>query len=651
MRAPLVAAEPAFTAEGTPWSAIYEDQYHSAQGGIAQAWHVFIAGNELPARWHGRNNSAFVILETGFGLGLSFLATWQAWIEAGRPCPLHFISVEKHPFRREDLVKLLAPHSAIADLAAQLLAQWPPLTPDFHRLHFEGNAVTLTVIFDDAESALRSLVAKVDAVYLDGFSPARNPELWSPALLAQVSRHCKEGCTLATWTVAGDVRRALEREGWTLERRPGFSFKREMLCGRYSPPQRRNHGQTAASPAPTINDHHAIIVGAGLAGAAVAERLTARGWQIDLFEQHNSPAQGASGNPAGIILPRPAKDDALGSRLSRTSYLYALRRLTSFPNVQWSPCGVFQIARDAAHETLQRATSDALKLPHDYLQFFERTDAEVLIGHPLAHGGWWFPGGGWVSPVSLCAALLKQGGSQLQSHFNTTVNAIKHDGQQWMVFDRNGTKLATAPFIVLANAHAASALLPAPLPLTPVRGQISYLPPQTLTGVRHVLCRNGYLTPPESGIPCVGASFDHDDAELDLRVADHAGNLQRLDELLPGAAHGVDPAKLDGRVGLRTTTVDRLPLAGALPDTQTQLTDRPLDPALARLPRLPNAFGLLGLGARGMVWAPLAAELIACQMHGDPLPIERELVDAIDPGRFHLRALRRGFCYHIARNL
>jgi tRNA 5-methylaminomethyl-2-thiouridine biosynthesis bifunctional protein len=303
---------------------------------------------------------------------------------------------------------------------------------------------------------------------------------------------------------------------------------------------------------------------------------------------------------------------------------------------------VLQIARDAAHEALQRATRDALKLPHDYLQFFERTDAEALIGHQLAHGGWWFPSGGWVSPGSLCAALIKESGSHLTTHYSTAVTAITHNGQHWSAFDSHGNELAKAPYIVLANAHAANALLPAPLPLTPVRGQISYLPQQTLAGVRHVLCRTGYLTPPESGVPCVGASFDHDDAELDLRVADHEGNLQRLDELLPGTAHGIDPRKLDGRVGLRTATIDRLPMAGALPDTQARLIDRPLDPSLARLPRLPCAFGLLGLGARGMVWAPLAAELIASQMHGDPLPMERELVDAIDPGRFHLRALRRG---------
>ncbi len=401
----------------------------------------------------------------------------------------------------------------------------------------------------------------------------------------------------------------------------------------------------ASVPPASTFQQRAIVIGAGLAGASVAARLAARGWQVELLESLSSPAQGASGNPTGIVLPRPAKDDAQGARFSRAGYLYALRLLAALPGVRWSPCGVMQIARDAAHEALQRSTAEALRLPPDVLQFMERPVAEAHIGQRLAHGGWWFAGGGWVSPASLCAALIAQGNAQHRTHIhlrcNTTVSRIEHDGEHWTAFGAQGEVLAQAPHIVLANAHAANALLPAPLPLTPVRGQISTLPPQMLTGVRHVLCRTGYLTPPESGTPCIGASFGHDDAGLDLRVADHAGNLQRLAELLPDLRHDLDPSRLDGRVGLRTTTIDRLPMAGALPDVHAPLTERPRDPSLARLPRLPGAWGLLGLGARGMVWAPLAAELIASQMHGDPLPVERDLVDAVDPGRFHLRWLRR----------
>lgn len=628
--APLVPAEPAAAGDGTPYSTIHGDVYHAAHGALAQARHVFLEGNDLPARW--RDAEHFVILETGFGLGLNFLTTWQAWRESKARGHLHFVSVEKHPFRRADLATLLARHAELAPLAAELLRQWPPLTPGFHRLHF-GDRLTLTLLFGDATHLLPQLDAKLDALYLDGFAPSRNPELWSAALIAALTRHCKAGATLATWSVAGELRRALEHAGWQLARRPGFAPKREMLAGQLG---------NAVLPAPTV-ERRAIVIGAGLAGSAICERLAARGWQVDLFERHAAPAQEASGNPSGILLPHMAKDDALAARLARACYLYVLRRLGALEAVRWAPCGVLQIARDAAHEALQRATVEHLQLPSEFIAFLEQRTAAELVGRRVAHGGWWFPGGGWVSPQSVCRALLAEGAGLVSAHFGTEVAALRKNDTGWQALDVHGTLLASAPHVILANALAANRVLSTALPLTPIRGQISYLPEAALNqsgaALRHALCRAGYVTPPQAGFACVGASFDNDDTDLSLRAADHQGNLQRLEELLPGAAEGVDPARLDGRVGLRTATPDRLPIVGTLPDT----ADKPAGtPALATLPRLIGLHALLGLSARGLVWAPLAAELLASRLEGEPLPLERDLADAIDPARFHLRALRRG---------
>lgn len=634
---PLVPAEPAAAGDGTPYSALYDDVYHTAHGGLAQARHVFLAGNDLPSRWLGRER--FTILETGFGLGLNFLATWQAWRESHAQGPLHFISVEKHPFRCDDLAALLAAYPELAQLSASMLAQWPPLCPGFHRLHFDGGRVTLTLLLGDASSLLRHLVAQADALFLDGFAPAKNPDMWSPALLAAITRLCRPGATLATWSVAGDLRHTLENVGWTLERRPGFATKREMLCATLA---------NAVSPAPTFHAmphgsdaRRAIVIGAGLAGTAVGERLAARGWQVALFERHSRPAQEASGNPSGILLPHLAKDDALAARLSRACFLYALRRLRDLPGVRWSPCGVLQVARDGAHEILQRATIEQLMPPAEFAEFLEREAAARLIGHAVAHGGWWFPGGGWVSPGSVCEALFATAGEHLGARFATEVASLRQTEGGWQAFAADGQLLAAAPHVILANAHAANRLLPAALPLTPIRGQVSYLPAdahQRVSFLHHVVCRGGYLTPPEAGTVCFGASFDSGDTDPAIRVADHAGNLQRLDELLPGIADGLDAAQLAGRVGLRSAAPDRLPLVGQLPDTDAAATSAA---TLENLPRRAGLHALLGLSARGMVWAPLAAELLACQLDGEPLPFERDLVRAVDPARFHLRALRR----------
>jgi tRNA 5-methylaminomethyl-2-thiouridine biosynthesis bifunctional protein len=637
MYAPLVPAEPAAAGDGTPYSTLYDDVYHAAHGGLEQARHVFLAGNDLPARW--RDAGHFVILETGFGLGLNFLATWQAWRESRAAGRLHFVAVEKHPFRRDDLAALLAPYAELAPLAGELLRQWPPPTPGFQRLHFDDGQVTLTLLLGDAQVLLPSLMAGVDAVFLDGFAPAKNPDLWSPALLASVTRLCGDQATLATWSVAGELRHALENIGWTLERRPGYATKREMLTGRRI---------GAVSPAPTfdrtpaIGERRAIVIGAGLAGTAISERLAARGWQVDIFERHAQPAQEASGNPSGILLPHLAKDDALAARLSRACYLYALRRLEDLPGVRWSACGVLQVARDADHEVLQCNTMRQLRLPSDFAAFLERDAAAALIGHEVAYGGWWFPGGGWVSPGSVCTALLAGAGEFVHAHFGTEVAALRQTADGWQAFAADGSLLASAPHVILANAHAANQLLTQNLPLTPIRGQISYMPdpcPDALAALRHVVCRSGYITPPQAGTVCVGASFDSGDSDLAPRLADHAGNLQRLEELLPGSARGIDPALLDGRVGLRSASPDRLPLVGTLPDTNAAAGNAATP---EKLPRLAGLHALLGLSARGMVWAPLAAELLASQLEGEPLPVERELARAVDPARFHLRALRRG---------
>ncbi|MCX7154992.1 MAG: bifunctional tRNA (5-methylaminomethyl-2-thiouridine)(34)-methyltransferase MnmD/FAD-dependent 5-carboxymethylaminomethyl-2-thiouridine(34) oxidoreductase MnmC [Rhodocyclales bacterium] len=655
MSSPLVPAEPAEAGDGTPYSTTYDDVYHAAHGALAQARHVFLAGNDLPQRWNGVDS--FVICETGFGLGLNFLATWQAWRESKAGGRLHFVSVEKHPFRREDLAGLLAPHLELAPLAGELLRQWPLLVPGFHRLHFDDGKVTLTLLLGDAQALLPQLAAGADAVYLDGFAPSKNPELWSPALIMAITRLAKPRAMLATWSVVGELRRTLERAGWDLKRRPGFAPKREMLVGRLENAvtcPRSGVPGTQSAPAPTFRlsqppqERRAIVIGAGLAGAAISERLANRGWQVELFERHAAPAQEASGNPAGILLPHLAKDDALAARLSRACYLYALRRFADLTAVRWSPCGVLQVARDAAHEELQRATVQQLKLPDDFCVFLEHNAARTLIGRELAHGGWWFPGGGWVNPGSLCAALLAACGEHVRPHFGTEVGSLRRTAEGWQALDANGQLLAGAPHVILANAHAANRLLSDALPLTSIRGQISYLPDQLLEGtgppLHHVVCRSGYITPPDAGTVCVGASFDSGDSDLRIRAADHAGNLRRLEELLPGTLHGidlvgVDAVRLEGRVGLRTASRDRLPLVGTLPDTDAVAVSAA---TLDSLPRRHGLHALLGLSARGLVWAPLAAELLASQLEGDPLPIERELARAVDPARFHLRALRRG---------
>jgi tRNA 5-methylaminomethyl-2-thiouridine biosynthesis bifunctional protein len=629
---PLVPAQLAFNDAGTPWSPIYADIYHSADGGLAQARHVFLGGNDLPRRWGGRE--CFTIFETGFGLGLNFLATWQAWrADPQRSTRLHFVSVEQHPFTRADLTRAHQAWPELAAQAAQLQAAWPPLTAGAHRLSLDDDQVTLSLYFGDATRLVRKLRVGADAIYLDGFAPAKNPAMWDANLLKAVSRLCAPGASLATWSVASDIRDALRAQRWTLEKRPGFGHKREMLCGQL-------HGSHQAKD----SARRAVVVGAGLAGASIAERLATRDWQVTVLERHAGPAMETSGNPAGLLHPMLSIDDNIAARISRASYLYALALLQRLdaagPGLRWKPCGVLQLARDAEQEAAQRRACAALDFPGDYVQFIDREAAVWLAGHPLAAGGWYYPGGAWISPPSLCQALLARHQGRIELRYGTALASLERNGDDWRLLADNGQLLAQAEVVVLANALDAQRLLPrAAVPLAALRGQLSFLPAGTLPFLRHAVCGNGYVTPDDPGFHCIGATYDFDDDDPLPHRRGHQVNVDRLAQLLPGFdGKSIDPGRLDGRAGFRAMTPDRLPLIGAVPQVPLALRR---EARLREVLRMPGLYALLGLGSRGLLWAPLAAELLAAQLNNEPPPLEGDLLDALDPARFLLRAHRR----------
>lgn len=647
---PLVPAQVCFDGDGTPRSVLYNDVYHSRQGGLAQAQHVFIEGNALPHRWRQPDRQSFVVLETGFGIGLNFLATWCAWRETPRQGRLHYLATELHPFRREDLQTLISAELDLthAGLAETLLKNWPLPIGGVHRLELADDVVLTLMLGESIDMLAAFQPSGVDAVFLDGFAPTKNPAMWSRNLLAAVTRHCHANSTLATWCVVGDVRRDLRELGWSLQRVPGYATKREMLQGQYSPPTFRK----TVPRAPTFaekNEKQAIVIGAGIAGCTVSERLAARGWQVELFDKHPAPAAEASGNPIGLLLPRLAKDDAVGARLARAAYFYSLRYLTNLPHANWSPCGVLQLAADAADAQYQQDCINLGQFPGAFAEWLSPTKAHARLSGNFAwspaQGGWWFAGGAWVEPFSVCHAAIRRAGSYLKQHPPAEISRIAYADGEWSVFDDRDRRLAHAPQLVLTNAHAAPLLLPIDfamhLPLNRVRGQISILDAAThpeLAALPVALSGNGYLTPAVNGRMCLGASFNRDCDSTAETLEDHQHNLQRLEELLPGASIGLDPARLNGRVGFRTTTPDRLPLAGPLPDTAARIKG---DLTLKKMPRAPGLHALVGLGSRGLTWAPLAAELLVSRLCGEPLPLEGRLADALDPARFYLRQVRR----------
>jgi tRNA 5-methylaminomethyl-2-thiouridine biosynthesis bifunctional protein len=591
------------TAGGTPFSAEFGDVYHSSEGGIAQSRHVFLGGNGLPERWRGR--AAFTILETGFGLGLNFLCAWDAWrADVARPRRLHFVSVEHRPLAGGDLAQALAPLAEVAPLAAALQAAWPPPLAGFHRLHFDGGHVILTLLLGEAATVLPQLVARADAFFLDGFAPARNPAMWSPGVVRELARLAAPDATLSTWTVAGGVRSALADAGFAIEKRAGFGTKREMLCG--------HRGGAAA---PIAAPGRAVVVGGGLAGTLAAERLAARDWQVDLIE-----AREARSTPAvGLVRPIANLRDAVNAQISRAAFLYALQHYRALQydgyHLPWQRTGVLQLAGDDDEAARFEAIARSQGHPPGFLEFVDAARADEIAGRPVRGPGWWFPGGAWVAPEGLAVASLARAGNRVRTLRGRAVQRIEREGHDWRALDAAGRVIAEAPTIVLANAVDVKRLLPeARLSLSSVRGQLTYLPADPARALEVIVSGSGYVAPLPDGGHCIGATYQHDDFDSAPRAADHRANLARAEAMLPGFALDADPERLAGWVGFRTTVPDRLPIFGPSGADGVEIAT--------------------GLGSRGLLWAPLAAELLASRLAGEPLPMSRDHAGAISPRRF-----------------
>ncbi len=654
---PITPGEIAFAENGVPASPAYGDIYHSADGGLQQARNVFLQGCGLPQAW--QDTTRFVVLETGFGLGLNFLATWQAYREQpGRCGRLHFISVEKHPLSKNTLARCHAAWPELSEFANQLREQSPLLVAGYHRLSFDEGRVQLTVIFDDAEAALKQLDANVDAIYLDGFSPAKNPDIWSPTLLSQLKRLSSPGARLATWCVAGAVRQALQEAGFSVERKPGFGHKKERLEARFSSashlPCRARSGLHAGTARPVqsmlcefpvspphASPRNAAIIGAGIAGAALAHALCRRGWLVTLIERHPAPAMGASGNPAGVVRPQLALDDSFNGRLSRQAFLHSAKiisTLDSHPSPFSLPPshafeGVLQLARDDANAAHMQAMLAAHRYPAEFARWVSQEAAGELAGVPVAAAGIHFPRGGWMTGPRVCQMLLAQCGATLTQCFAQTATRIEQTADGWRVWEKD-TLLAETSTVILAGAHEAIQF--ANLPLTPVRGQITALPDDCLPGLNIPVTREGYVLPTRHGIGNIGASFGFDDDPAP-RESDQTANLARLSRLLQ-LPPTLDVSTLEARVSFRAATPDRLPFSGQVMDDSANV--RP-ETAFAKLPRKPGLYALTGLGARGLVWAPFLAEALAARLDHEPWLLPRDLWQAIDPARFLLREARR----------
>ena len=640
--APIVPATLAFNESGVPYSTEFNDIYHPQAGARAQGRHVFLAGNELPHRWQGRER--FVVLETGFGLGHNFLATWQAWRDDPHRCAqLCFVSIEQHPLTRDDLATVHR-DDALPELAAELQRAWPPLTPNLHQLGFDDGRVQLLLALGDVQAWLPELLASVDAFYLDGFAPATNPRMWDERVCKALGRLAAPGATLATWSAAHALRARLTSAGFQVRLGAGTGGKRDITLARYAPAFTPRRAPARTRTAGAIQTR-ALIVGGGLAGCATAWALAEHGWNSTVLERRSKIASEASGNPAGLFHGTVNAHDGVHARLHRAAALAAREAVQAAVDRHAVPGNAHGLLR--LETSLELAAMQALLLrlglPPDYVQALAASEASALAGIALSQPAWFYPCGGWVQPAGLARSFLERAAARVELRAAVEVHRLRHDGTLWWLLDAQGHVIDRAATVVLANAGDALRLLGAPdWPIDKVRGQISLLDAGPGAGgfvwPRLPVAGAGYLLPEVGGQAIFGATAQRGDDDASVRLEDHADNLARLNHLI-GHRLDVNAAQLQGRTAWRWSSRDRLPVIGAVPDP----TPRPgarLDQARF-VPRLPGLFVFTALGSRGIGWSALGAPVLASIIAGAPVPLEASLLDAIDPARFIARRVRR----------
>jgi tRNA 5-methylaminomethyl-2-thiouridine biosynthesis bifunctional protein len=556
---------------------------------------MLLAACDLPAEWAGQ--AQWRILEVGFGLAGEFLPAWQAWREdPQRPRLLHHVAVEASPCKAEDLGRAYASRPELQPLAEALCAQWQGLLPGFHRLAFEEGRVLLTLCVGDVATMLREQAFRADTVFLGGATP----EL--PTLKA-VTRLCRRGTTLVTAARAAQVRPALEACGWQ-----AAPERDDALVMRLDPswPVRDLVEEGPTAPA------RAVVIGAGLAGAAVAASLARRGWSVLVVDAAQQPAAGASSLPAGLLAPHQSPDDNLLSRLSRAGVRVTLQQAQQrlAAGLEWERTGVLESRGD-----------DQRPLPAvgDALAVWSREASEAqkrAAGLAPAAAAWWHETAAWIEPAALVRSWLREPRVRFMGGWK--VQGITRHGERLVVTDDTGTRVAEVELVVVAAALESKSLLGDRIQMQPVRGQVTWaprggdvsaLPPFPVNGNGHFLPRVPLV---ERGAWITGSTYGRGDGDPSGRAEDEAANLERLRQLMPQAGAMASEAAARGETrswsGVRCASTDRRPLVGKVEAGLWVST---------------------AMGSRGLTFAALCAELLAARLHGEPLPVEARLAQAV----------------------
>lgn len=585
--APDTSADLIWDDDGTPRSGRFGDIYFSPDGGLAETRAVFLEGCGLPGAFAGRDH--YCVAELGFGTGLNIAALLMLWRDHADPgARLSIFSIEGWPLSRDEAARALSAWPELESATRALLDVWPPATPGMHRLDLPAFNATLDLAIGPVEQGLSNWTGLADAWFLDGFSPATNPGMWSPEVMAQVAARSRPGARLATFTVAGAVRRGLTEAGFTVDKRPGHGRKRERL-----------EAVRDGTPVPDASPADIVILGAGIAGAALARAFAAQGRAVEVIESEG-PGAGASGFDAALVTPRLDVGDAdlaagFAQALERAGQLYdAIDGAVLARGVLQLPGRERDIDRHAR-------VADQPIWQDGHMRVLSPGEVSEDLGEPVDTPGLFMADARVVRPQAILAVWLPD------AIIRATVARIERDAIGWVLYDADGTVIRRTACLIVAGGAGAAALRP-DLPLQPVRGQVEVAsgvaaPPPVAWG--------GYAVPTGEGL-LFGATHDRDDTGVENRAADTERNRAALAVRFPDLAQRAGQAPLMSRAATRATTPDRLPYAGQLEQ---------------------GLYVLGGLGSRGFCLAPLLAEHMAALCLARPSPMPDAVARRFDPRR------------------
>lgn len=655
-----------FNEENTPISNQFDDVYFSNHDGLAETDYVFLQGNQLWERWITYENTHFVIAETGFGTGLNFFSVttlFRKFRQQFQHSPLkrlYFISFEKFPLKPTALQQAHSVYPQFSELSQHLQRYWQSPIKGCQRIHFEET--TLDLWFGDVSENLPQLGdymnERIDAWFLDGFAPSKNPDMWNETLYHQLYRFTKPSGTFATFTAASAVRKGLESAGFEVTKRKGFGKKRECLNGQ------KTQSKPTALSAPwylpqsaTMKNQDVAIIGGGIASLCAAISLLQRGANITLYCEDEQTALNASGNKQGAFYPQLSDDNphTIHFYLRAFSYGKQLLDWAIKQGIEFEHefCGVALCAYNEKTAVKLEKISQ-LGLPREIFDMLNAEELSEKVGLPLSCKGGFISQGAWLAPrqfVQNTFSLLEKCGVKIKTSQKITTLSQTQSG--WQVINSQN-QCMEHEVAVLANGYKITDFIQTKkLPLYPIRGQVSQIPTtENLLKLKSVLCYDGYLTPADQTKTshCIGASHLRDNTDRAFSEQEQKENQQKLQQnIAQDWTQDVDISGNLARTGIRCSVRDLAPMVGNVPNFSRQQENyknlfnlrrrkQPIPSAV----NFPNLFLVAALGSRGLTSAPLLGETLASLIYGEPLPLGEEIIQNLSANRSWVRKWLKG---------